>query len=99
MNIRAWKDQCDAVRMRIANEKQNLVTLIKTRANEIMEKEGVENFIGLEGCEWVLGMDTHDEHLVAWGDGIHSDLADLTVDELSDMVQSLYWENYETFKY
>lgn len=99
MNIRAWKDQCDAVRMRIAKEKNELVTLVKTMGDKILKKEGTEHFIGMEGCEWILGLDTQGENIVAWGDGTYSDLSDLTVDELLEMVGCLYWDNYETFKY
>ena len=95
MNIKAWKDQCDAVRMRIAKEKDELVTLIKTMGDEILKKEGTEHFIGMDGSEWTLGLDTQGESIVAWGDGIYSDLIDLTVDELLEIVGSLYWDNYE----
>jgi hypothetical protein len=99
MDIKTWKDQCDAVRMRIANEKRNLVDLIKTRASEILEKEGTGKFIQCDGSEWILGLDTQGENIVAWGDGIYSDLIDLTVDELLEIVGSLYWDNFEAFDF
>lgn len=99
MNIRAWKDHCDAVRMRIAREKEELVTLVKTMSDEILKKEGTGHFIGLNGSEWTLGLDSHEESIVAWGDGIYSDLSDLTVDELLDITDSLYSDSYETFRY
>lgn len=98
MEIKVWRCQYDSVSYRIANEKERLVTLIKTMANDILEKEGFENFIGLNGSEFALGMDSQDEHIVAWGDGYSSDLIDLKIDELIDICDSLYYESYEVVK-
>lgn len=98
MEIKVWRCQYDSVSYRIANEKERLVTLIKTMANDLLEKEGFENFIGLNGCEFALGMDSQDEHIVAWGDGYFSDLIDLKIDELIEICDSLYYDSYEVVK-
>lgn len=98
MEIKVWRCQYDSVSYRIANEKERLVTLIKTMANDILEKEGFENFIGLNGSEFALGMDSQEEHIVAWGDGDFSDLIDLKIDELIDICDSLYYDSYEVVK-
>ena len=68
MDAKVWKCQYESVSYRIADEKERLVTLIKTKANDILEKEGFENFIGLNGSEFALGMDSQEEHIVAWVD-------------------------------
>lgn len=99
MDIKTWKDQCDAVSYRIANEKENLVDLIKTRASEILEKEGTDKFIRCDGSEWYLGLDSQEEEIVAWGDGLYSDLVDLTISELHEIMQALYWDNFEAFDF
>lgn len=99
METKVWKDQYDAISYRIANEKDKMVTLIKARANDILEQEGFENFIGLNGSEFALGLDTHEESIVAWADGWYSDLIDLKIDELIEVCDSLYWENYEIVKF
>ena len=98
METKVWKDQYDAISYRIANEKEQLVTLIKTKANDILDKEGYDYFIGLDGGEFALGMDSHSEHIVAWGDGYFNDLIDLTIDELIEICDSLYYDNYEVVK-
>lgn len=98
MDAKVWKCQYDAVCYRIANEKERLVTLIKTKANEILDKEGFENFIGLEGAYFTLGMDSQEEHIVAWGDGYFSDLIDLKIDDLIEICDSLYYGSYQVFK-
>lgn len=98
METKVWKDQYDSVSYRIANEKEQLVTLIKTKANDILEKEGFENFIGLNGSEFALGIDSQEEHIVAWADGWFSDLIDLQIDELIEICDSLYYDNYEVVK-
>ena len=98
MEIKVWRCHYDSVSYRIANEKERLVTLIKTMANDILEKEGFENFIGLNGSEFALGMDSQEEHIVAWGDGYFSDLIDLKIDELIDICDSLYYDSYEVVK-
>ena len=97
MDIKAWKEQCDAVSRRIAGEKMNLVELIKTRADGILKEKGVDNFIGLNGSEFVLGLDSRGENIVAWGDGCFSDLSDLGVDELLEMTDCLYSNSFEIF--
>lgn len=99
MDAKVWRCQYDSVSYRIANEKERLVTLIKTKANEILEKEGFENFIGLNGSEFALGMDSQEEHIVAWGDGYFSDLIDLKIDELIEICDSLYYDSYEIVKF
>lgn len=98
MDAKVWKCQYDSVSYRIADEKARLVTLIKTKANEILDKEGLENFIGLSGSEFALGMDLQEEHIVAWGDGYFNDLIDLKIDELIEICDSLYYDNYEVVK-
>ena len=99
METKVWKDQYDAISYRIANEKERLVTLIKTKANDILEQEGFENFIGLNGSEFALGMDSQEEHIVAWGDGYFNDLIDLKIDELIEIAESLYIDSYEIVKF
>lgn len=98
METKVWKDQYDSVSYRIANEKEQLVTLIKTKANDILEKEGYENFIGLERAYFTLGMDSQEEHIVAWGDGYFNDLIDLKIDDLIEICDSLYYDSYQVFK-
>lgn len=99
MEAKVWKDEYDAISCCIANEKGKMVTLIKTIANDILEKEGFENFIGLNGSEFSLGLDTHEEGIVAWADGWYSDLIDLGIDELIEICDSLYYDNYEVVKF
>lgn len=99
METKVWKDQYDAVCYRLANEKETLVTLIKCMANDLLEKEGIEHFIGLSGSEWSLGVCDDENSIVAWADGWHSDLIDLPIDELREIGDSLYWENYEIVKF
>lgn len=94
MDAKVWKCQYESVSYRIADEKARLVTLIKTKANEILDKEGLENFIVLDGSEFTLGMDSQEEHIVAWGNGYFSDLIDLKIDELIDICDSLYYDSY-----
>lgn len=94
MDAKVWKCQYESVSYRIADEKARLVTLIKTKANEILDKEGLENFIALDGSEFTLGMDSQEEHIVAWGNGYFSDLIDLKIDELIDICDSLYYDSY-----
>lgn len=98
MDAKVWKCQYDSVSYRIADEKARLVTLIKTKANDILEKEGYDYFIGLDGGEFALGMDSQEEHIVAWGDGYFNDLIDLKIDELIEICDSLYYDNYEVVK-
>jgi hypothetical protein len=95
MDIKAWKEQCDAVSRRIAGEKVNLVELIKTRADSILKEKGVDKFIQLNGSEFTLGLDSQGESIVAWGDGWFSDLSDLGVDELLEMADCLYSNSFE----
>ena len=99
METKVWRDQYDAISCCIANEKDKMVTLIRTMANDILEKEGFENFIGLNGSEFSLGLDTHEEGIVAWADGWYSDLIDLGIDELIEICDSLYYDNYEVVKF
>lgn len=95
MDTKVWKDQYDAVALRIANEKDKLVTLIKAKANHILTVHGIDKFIGLTASEWSLGLDSQEEHIVAYGDGIFQDLADLTIYELQEIGDSLYYGNFE----
>ena len=97
MDTKVWKDQYDAVALRIANEKDKLVTLIKAKTDDIL-KQGEGDFVGLFGSEWSLGLDSQEEHIVAYGDGIFQDLADLTIYELQEIGDSLYYGNYEIVK-
>lgn len=100
MEIKVWRDQYDAISCCIANERNKMVTLIRTMANDILEKEGFENFIGLTGSEFSLGrLDTQVESIVACGDGYFSDLIDLTIDELIEICDSLYIGGYEIVKF
>ena len=99
METKVWKDQYDAVSYRIANEKERLVTLIKAKANDLLEKEGIDNFIGLNGSEFALGLDTHEDGIVAWADGWYSDLIDLSFDDLIAIAESLYIDSYEIVKF
>lgn len=98
METKVWKDQYDAISYRLANEKDKMVTLIKAKANDILEKEGFENLIGLNGSEFTLGLDTHEEGIVAWADGWFSDLIDLGIDELIEIAESLYIDSYEVVR-
>lgn len=95
MNIQGWKDQYDAICYRLANEKENLVTLIKCMANELLEKEGFDKFVKLEESGLLLGLDDNGETIVGWADCWSIDLIDLPIDELRDMGSSLYWDKYE----
>lgn len=98
MEIRVWKDQCDAVLNRIASEKENLVELIKTRASEILDERGKDRLIRCDGSEWYLTLDSRKEEIVAWAD-FHSDLSSLSIDELQQIIQSLYNGDYITVVY
>lgn len=99
METKVWRDQYDAISCCIANEKDKMVTLIRTMANDILEKECFENFIGLNGSEFALGLDTHEDGIVAWADGWYSDLIDLSFDDLIAICDSLYYDNYEVVKF
>lgn len=99
MDTKVWKDQYDAVALRIANEKDKLVTLIKAKANHILTVHGVDNFIGLEASEWSLGLDSQEEHVVAYGDGVTVELDSLHVDDLQEIGDSLYYGNFEIVKF
>ena len=100
METKVWRDQYDAISCCIANEKDKMVALIRTMANDILEKEGFENFIGLNGSEFSLGrLDIQVESIVVCGDGYFSDLIDLKIDELIEICDSLYCNNYEVVKF
>ena len=95
MDTKVWNDQYDAVIARILNEKSTLVALIRDKANEILSGEDKDNFIGLNGSEWALGLDIEGKDIVAYGDGYWQDLIDLTIYELREIGDSLYINSYE----
>lgn len=95
MDAKVWNDQYDAVIARILNEKSTLVALIRDKANEILSGEGKDNFIGLNGSEWALGLNIEGNDIVAYGDGYWQDLVDLTIYELREIGDSLYINSYE----
>lgn len=95
MDTKVWNDQYDAVIARILNEKSALVALIRDKANEILSGEDKDNFIGLNGSEWALGLDIEGKDIVAYGDGYWQDLIDLTIYELREIGDCLYINSYE----
>lgn len=95
MDAKVWNDQYDAVIARILNEKSTLVALIRDKANEILSGEDKDNFIGLNGSEWALGLDIEGNDIVAYGDGYWQDLIDLTIYELREIGDCLYINSYE----
>lgn len=95
MDAKVWNDQYDAVIARILNEKSALVALIRDKANEILSGEDKDNFIGLNGSEWALGLDIEGKDIVAYGDGYWQDLIDLTIYELREIGDCLYINSYE----
>ena len=95
MERKNWKDHFDMVCGNIRSEVDTLVTLIKTMAKEVLEFEGVDNYIDLiELGDYTLGLDTEGENIVCWFDDWFCDIKDLSVDELMLIGEGLYQENY-----
>ena len=89
MNINAWNDQLDAVKLRLANEKDELVTLIKAFVNDALSKEGFDKRVKIYGTEFCLGLDDLEDQIVAWSDDLMIELFTLSYEELLDIASKL----------
>ena len=89
MNINAWNDQLYAVKLRLANEKDELVTLIKTFVNDALAKEGFDNRVKIYGTEFCLGLNELEGQIVAWSNDLMIELSNLSYEKLLDIASKL----------
>ena len=94
LNIKSWKKQFDDLSLRVKNDKDILITLIKTRANEIFNERDSNISIGFEDSEFCLT--TNDDKIVAYDSGPFCyDLIKLNLEELLEIGTALYDEKFE----